>query len=1538
MMNVWSVTGFVSSSNRVGSCSNGLYYLGAPGLTTSVGSMSKSYFGFTTHSVIYFNFAICLCGVWQSADTFSVQFDGRGPFSFSPAGAVASKASITCGSANVNCLSTNIAGKILHTSSSLTFKLSWSFSGTGSPAPSLAIKDFSMSFGTLKAGETEGVYITLGDTSVTGSTQCIVGSYYDTTSSSCKACNSVCYTCFGPTAAHCYRPPWNGFYDGTTAYTTCNAPNCYSCYGTGTSQCTWCSNNLNPDGTCSASCTSPLVSYGENIVHVCLATCSATQYMSWNNTCFSSCNAPLVAGTDSKGKTCSYPCGLSTTTFLYWDGSCQSTCPYYTRIENYYQFCDACQPGYYRWDNGSCLSSCYSTFSATNVGGSLFCKYPCTSSQYLYANSSCISTCQALFSTRTEGSFKFCNYPCTSSQYLYANSTCMSSCQSAFVPRTEGTNKFCDYPCSSAQFLYANGSCISTCQSLFTPRTEGTYQFCTYPCASGQYLYLNGSCITSCQTAFSPRTEGTYLFCTYPCASGQYLYANGSCVSSCQVLFNKRTEGTYSFCDYPCASGQYLYANGTCMSSCQSVFIPRTEGTNKFCDYPCTSGYLYANGSCLATCQSVFIPRTEGTNKFCDYPCPSSQYLYANGTCMSLCQSVFIPRTEGANKFCDYPCTSSQYLYANGTCISTCQPSFSQRTEGTYKFCDYPCTSGYLYPNGSCIATCQSLFSQRTEGTYKFCTYPCASSQYLYQNSTCATTCQNSFTQRTEGTYQFCTYPCASSQYLYPNGTCIASCQTLFAQRTEGTYKFCTYPCASDQHLYANGSCISTCQPAFSQRTEGTNKFCDYPCASGKFLYANGTCISTCQSLFNQRTEGTFKFCDYPCSSSQYLYANGTCLSCLAGFTQRNEGANKFCDYPCTSSQFLYQNGSCFSTCGASFVARTEATHKLCDYPCPLSQYLYANSSCLSTCEIPYAPKKEGPYMSCNTICKDLTYFYYPDKSSCDLSCDSPYVSISKGLCQIPAPTPEIITGTVATVAQTMDTGRTIVSSAAVLATLLSSSNPSSFFMASLCKFPYYTKHMNLDYSDNLKQVFASQTSDEISPKGFFKLQSSLREKMSGSRLLAETHIQYNINSSFLINFFPALLSLLIVLSIGLYAWVIRVLIKNKTSIAYLIFDKIVNMVKWNFFFGFSLYYYDGLIYYTSLELKAYHTSQSASTISIIVCLLVNLGAFAMIGQAIRIVLNRRKVNIKIHAKTTIDTDDLFDEKYKAYKVVYEPFKDQTLIQQGFYVIYSIRIYLYFVIFSYLLNYPIAQTILMLILSIATIACLVITKPLKSKLKFVQYTVQEAILLMIGILIFITAALGKKNLSASSKETIGYMIIACYFAFLLFSSVMMMIQLVISIMELIQFIKSRRGAKPVQDYKKVEKSSSRSAALELKTQDIEKHSIMASNKIDYSSPSSSSKLRTEDAVSPSNFGQSESKSRPIKGKESSKNKTPASEQDVIPNIVVPESKVPAKPLESQLFKKDESKKAINRRMTLQKRNTITNKQFSNEEDMLQEVV
>ena len=206
---------------------------------------------------------------------------------------------------------------------------------------------------------------------------CPVSYFNITSNSSCQSCvqySVILVLALQPPRATVYSYGM-GSYDGSAAQ-DCTG-DCVQCYGTASNQCYHCSppKLLYADGTCQASCQSPLEQFGENSAYKCIQPCAPNQYMLWNETCADSCDYPFIFGVDSNSrKTCDFPCALSINSFLYQNGSCLSTCPSpHSQInENNYRYCNPpCDTSSFFYQNGSCQANCPSSTFVQIIEGDL---------------------------------------------------------------------------------------------------------------------------------------------------------------------------------------------------------------------------------------------------------------------------------------------------------------------------------------------------------------------------------------------------------------------------------------------------------------------------------------------------------------------------------------------------------------------------------------------------------------------------------------------------------------------------------------------------------------------------------------------------------------------------------------------------------------------------------------------------------------------------------------------------------------------------------------------------------------------------------------------------------------------------------------------------------------------------------------------------------------------------------------------------------------------------------------------------------------
>ena len=97
------------------------------------------------------------------------------------------------------------------------------------------------------------------------------------------------------------------------------------------------------------------------------------------------------------------------------------------------------------------------------------------------------------------------------------------------------------------------------------------------------------------------------------------------------------------------------------------------------------------------------------------------------------------------------------------------------------------------------------------------------------------------------------------------------------------------------------------------------------------------------------------------------------------------------------------------------------------------------------------------------------------------------------------------------------------------------------------------------------------------------------------------------------------------------------------------------------------------------------------------------------------------------------------------YKVVFDNFKDTSFVQISFLFFFTVRFYVFTAIIAYLFHHPLAQTILLNLLGIAILLYLVVKRPFKSHVELVKYVVQESIMEVVNICVFILAIMDTKD-------------------------------------------------------------------------------------------------------------------------------------------------------------------------------------------------
>jgi len=750
--------------------------------------------------------------------------------------------------------------------------------------------------------------------------------------------------------------------------------------------------------------------------------------------------------------------------------------------------------------------------------------------------------------------------------------------------------------------------------------------------------------------------------------------------------------------------------------------------------FPCYTGHYWNGAECI-TCHG-YCKTCTGTSYHQCTSCDDGYYDYQNGTCLPSCNAPFFPITSNGYPYlCERICASNTFYWSyNQSCSPTCNSPLQTWVDGNnVTICSNRCYYSeasqsylytYMYPDGTCVSSCSSPLEKVTP---YLCQTPCAnSSNYLFKNGSCTSSCVSPLTGSNNYNISYCNSPCPG-QYITVDNSCSSSCASPLVARDDSTdIKYCVNPCAGNgTYLYANSSCYSTCPSPLQSSTVSGVKYCKNPCAAaGTFLYNNGTCISTCASPLIEKNDPGVKYCMNPCfATGSYLLPNGSCSStCSAPLESYSEPGAKYCSNPCAIyDTFLYDDGVCQADCPSPNIEESESIGKFCKYPCAntVLYYYSIDGKCKATCEYPYQATES------------------PLPKLCFSSLSEEEVKQVKKL------------------AETTDTANSASSSGILIGTILSSSDSTSVCMGPFSKMLSYVKYMDIAYPEKVQLMFKQQ-SESASKGGFTSTMVKDMLKEFPDHELPEKFETYKANSSFFVNFWPALFNLLVILLVTVGVILLRMSLERCQKVR-LVIRQLEEILRWNVILVTFCGNFGDIVLFTALEFQTMQFGNISDGVSFAVCLLMNLLCLFVVIKILDVNNAVRKSKQSLKGKRDIQVKEQQIEKnWSSYKALFACYRDQSYFQQIFLFIFIVRISMFTGIIGYLYKYPLLQGIIINLVNILILLYLVFKRPIKQFVNLIQQVVLELVLLPFNMCVLVLAILDFRGAEAiDQRKRIG---------------------------------------------------------------------------------------------------------------------------------------------------------------------------------------
>lgn len=582
---------------------------------------------------------------------------------------------------------------------------------------------------------------------------------------------------------------------------------------------------------------------------------------------------------------------------------------------------------------------------------------------------------------------------------------------------------------------------------------------------------------------------------------------------------------------------------------------------------------------------------------------------------------------------------------------------------------------------------------------------------------------------------------------------------------------------------FANATASDVKQSCVLSSGTPTDTLCQCPSA----YYYDATTIPTCQRCHSTCQEcfgPSARDCAACPTGASYVAESDSCVLCASLCLLCSGPETKDCNQ-CEENAFRYWNNSCKSNCPTPYIQGPAlSTLKQCMTPCQASNtFMNWDNTCISSCVPPFIARVDGQAKFCDFPCSGEKKFYDSKENKCRATCEYPYQLSNSLICELGLSDDEVTR--LETLGTALGITGNVSSIVAKSISLLNFANPAAMLLDVFADLLLYIKYMKVGYPPKVKQSFLMKLNMPI------KIIPDIPENVAEQIPLypiPEKFEEYDVHSSFLVNFWDSLIYLGATIFAIIFASIIGFCNERPKAINW-VYEKLNEVFKWNFTLSLFTSYFTDIVLFSSLEFRTADPTTFVQALSFGICFFINFMALVGFAKIMHVIyLNWKLVKKSDSTISSIQLTEL-QNKLKPYESIFESCKDRTIKQQALVLVLLGRAYVYVCIISYLVDFPLIQAILITLLSLLMLLYLFIERPPKSIVDLLQYVANELILFCAKICVLILAVMDYRgNSDNEARETIGEIILDCNIAFSAVAAVYLCIQLLGTIYEVWKFV------------------------------------------------------------------------------------------------------------------------------------------------------
>jgi len=309
-----------------------------------------------------------------------------------------------------------------------------------------------------------------------------------------------------------------------------------------------------------------------------------------------------------------------------------------------------------------------------------------------------------------------------------------------------------------------------------------------------------------------------------------------------------------------------------------------------------------------------------------------------------------------------------------------------------------------------------------------------------------------------------------------------------------------------------------------------------------------------------------------------------------------------------------------------------------------------------------------------------------------------------------------------------------------------------------LIKMLEYIRYLDIKYPPKLQFLLDSQSKGSVGLNLKVALPPKIEQRFANNHTIPERFSRYHLVSSFFLNYWEALFTLAVLLTI-IVAIVFSAFLTRRIKLIGSLLAKVRDVLKWNLFLMLLCTNLDGVGLFSSLIFLNASMATPWAGLDLALCIMMNMAVIYLIFKIPYIIFylkrSRRRVFSMVSSLDAKDTsvtiemkERIISNRYENCDILFRNFKRATFLQHSCMFFILLRIYLFNMIVGYLFKYPLVQASLILLMSILILLYLSIKRPFKRPVELLKNLAYESVIIVVNIMVFIFAILDHKRIEA----------------------------------------------------------------------------------------------------------------------------------------------------------------------------------------------